>query len=204
MPGRNLIKEYGADQYYHIYSRGVNKQLVFEDKQDYAYFLGLLKRYLSDTPAQNSAHMAYPWYGERLELLAYCLMPNHFHLLIYQSDAMAMTEFMRSLITSYGMYFNKRHGRVGPVFQSRYLASNIDSDNYLEHISRYIHLNPKNWVTYEYSSLAYYQGKSAAWVKPDKIIAIFNDDPLEYRKFLEDYESHKQILDELKFELAHE
>jgi putative transposase len=204
MPTRNLIKQYGGEQFYHIYSRGVAKQPIFLDTQDYEVFLSLLKRYLSDKPAKSDARVSYPWYQPQLELLAYCLMPNHIHLLVYQHEARILPDFMRSLLTSYSMYFNRRYKRVGPVFQSRYLASTIDRENYLEHISRYIHLNPKDWKSYPYSSLAYYMSsKKAEWIKPKRILDIFSDQKT-YWRFLEDYEAHKQLLDELKFELAHE
>jgi putative transposase len=204
MPTRNTRKIYAAEQIYHIYSRGVAKAPVFLDRQDHQYFIDLFARYLSNTPAQSKARVQYAWYGDRLELLAFCLMKNHVHLLVYQSDEQAMTDFMHSLMTSYSMYFNKKYIRVGPVFQSRYLASNIDKDNYLQHISRYIHLNPKDWQNYPYSSLPYYiHNQSEAWLKPERISEIFESSSI-YLNFLKDYESHKQMLDELKLELAHE
>jgi len=203
MPGRNIIKQYGAEEFYHIYSRGVAKQKVFLDEQDYVVFLGLFKRYLSNKPAKSSARILYPWYQERIELISYCLMPNHIHMLIYQHDERALVELMRSLMTSYSMYFNRRYGRVGPVFQSRYRASRISDNQYLDHISRYIHLNPREWKTYPYSSLEYFQGKTAEWVHPQKVLDAFPG-TRAYLEFLKDYEGQKQILDDLKWELAHE
>ena len=71
-------------------------------------------------------------------------MPNHIHLLVYQHQPQAMAQFMRSVLTSYSRYFNKRYKRSGSLFESRYKASLISDDAYLEHISRYIHLNPGN------------------------------------------------------------
>jgi putative transposase len=205
MPTRNLLKNYGAEQFYHVYSRGVAKQAVFLDDEDFRMFLSFFKRYLSADPVISPQRHPYPNYASRVELLAYCLMPNHIHLLFYQNDATAISELMRSLMTSYSMYFNRKYKRVGPVFQSRYLASNIDQESYLEHISRYIHLNPKAWRTYEYSSLPYYLGqRQAEWLKPARILEIFDNNQATYRQFVEDYEANKQLLDELKHELAHE
>ena len=202
MPGKNVVKVYASEQYYHVYSRGVAKQPVFHDAQDYGYFISLLKRYLSNEPAISKARVKYPWYGQRLELLAFCLMPNHIHLLVYQHDEKAMPELLRSLMTSYSMYFNKRYDRVGPVFQGRYRASRIASDNYLDHISRYIHLNPKDWRKYEYSSLRYYtDNASAEWIKPARIMILFRNRK-EYHRFVSDYEGNKQMLDEIKWDLA--
>lgn len=202
MPGRNIVKEYGAEQYYHVYSRGVARQTVFWDDQDYECFLGLLKRYLSSRPTKNPRHGIYPHYGQRLSLFAYCLMPNHIHLLVYQKDEKAMQEFMKSLMTSYGMYFNRKYKRVGPVFQSRYRASLVSQQEYLEHITRYIHLNPREWIDFPYSSLRYYLGKAVAdWISPDEILAMFPSTD-QYLEFLKDYEGHKQMLDEIHWELA--
>jgi putative transposase len=205
MPGKNIIKTYGSEQYYHVYSRGVAKQPVFLDTDDYVFFLSLFKRYLSSGPAVSKARVPYPWFGDRLELLAYCLMPNHVHLLVYQHDQEAMLKLMQSIMTSYSVYFNKKYKRVGPVFQSRYRASLVDRDNYLHHISRYIHLNPKDWRKYDYSSLPYYLSeKNAEWLHSKKILELFDNNTAKYLEFLKDNEDQAQMIDELKWELAHE
>lgn len=202
MPGRNIIKQYAPESYYHIYSRGVNKLPIFFNEKDYDVFVSLFKRYLSDSQPKNTLRHIYPNYSDRLELLAYALMPNHIHLFIYQKDECAIKDFMRSLLTSYSMYFNKVNKRVGPVFQSRYRASLISDDSYLQHISRYIHLNPLDWSKSNKSSLDFYTNKRQAdWIKPAKILQLF-DNSNDYIRFLEDYEGHKQMLDELKWELA--
>jgi putative transposase len=202
VPGRNIVKQYGANEYYHIYSRGVAKQAVFLDDQDYSIFLKLLKRYLAKEKQSSRGHGTYPNYSQRIELLAYCLMPNHFHLLIYQHDEKVMVELMRSVMTSYSMYFNRKYKRVGPVFQSRYRASLISQEDYLEHISRYIHLNPREWEQYPYSSIRYYQGKTTAeWVNPTRILDIFPSKE-QYLEFVRDYEGYKEMLDEIHWELA--
>lgn len=113
-----------------------------------------------------------------------------------------MTEFMRSLLTSYSMYFNKRYKRSGPLFESRYKASRISDDAYLQHITRYIHLNPKHWREYEYSSLPYYlQQVTDEWIQPKRIAELFTS-PVAYLEFVEDYQQNKEMLDILKHELA--
>lgn len=176
---------------------------MFTNDADYVFFLSLFKRYLSSKPAHSKRHGLYPHFGDRLELLAYCLMPNHIHMLVFQKDESAMAELMRAVMSSYGMYFNRTHKRVGPVFQSRYKASRITTDSYLQHISRYIHLNPKKWEDYPYSSLPFYvDGRDAEWVNPEAIMDIFSNDKKEYLGFLKDYEGQKELLDELKWELA--
>lgn len=202
MPGRNLEKIYIEDSYYHVYGRGHNKEAVFRNKDDYAVFLNLFKRYLSDKPVQDKKNREYPWLQKEIDLLAFCLMPNHFHALIYQHNSEAMTKLFKSVMTTYGMYFNKKYDCLGPVFQSRFKASMIDRDNYLMHISRYIHLNPKDYKTWAFSSLPFYLGRQKAeWLKPDNILELF-DDQTEYKKFVEDYEDYKKVLDGIKPELA--
>jgi hypothetical protein len=109
---------------------------------------------------------------------------------------------MRSLLTSYSMYFNKKYKRSGPLFESRYKASLISDGAYLEHITRYIHLNPRDWADYDYSSLPYYlQRISDNWIHPDRIMEQFAS-PQEYFEFMQDYVQHKEMLDILKLELA--
>lgn len=202
MPGRNIVKEYVADSFYHIYSRGVNRAPIFHQKKDFEMFLHLLERYLSRKRSKDMSRHLYPNYSGRIQLLCYALMNNHIHMLVYQTDATVITDFMRSLLTSYSIYFNKVQKRVGPVFQSRYKASRITNDQYLDHITRYIHLNPLEWETYEYSSLPFYTGKQqASWISPQPILKLFPDKE-QYLQFLRDYEGHKEILDEISWELA--
>lgn len=189
------------DSYYHIYNRGVNRQIIFDDESDYVVFLSLLKRYLSSEPAKNANGVNHPNYWGKFELLAFCLMPNHYHMLIYQTDSETMQKLMQSIGVAYCMYFNKKNKRLGPLFQQRYKASLIDNDSYLLHISRYIHQNPKNYLTWQWSSLPYYGGEhKAEWIKPGKILELFEGE--DYMKFLNDYDDSKLELKEIKHEFA--
>ncbi len=204
MPGKNSIKTYGDDCYYHVYNRGVNKRKIFKDKQDYSVFLGYLKEYLSLRDQEKllkiladvsvtiqekelaKKQLRLNNFNDRVFLIAYCLMPNHFHFLIKQKDAQGMEILMRSLMTRYTMYFNKRHGRIGTLFQSSYKAVLIESDAQLWHVSRYIHLNPVSGrilkgesflgqITSQPSSYPVYLGKiKQDWVKPEIILANFS------------------------------
>jgi len=202
MPSKNILKQDVPESYYHVYFRGGNRSRIFRDAADFERILQLFARYLSLEETRNSAGLSFPNYYNKIELVAFCLMPNHVHLLIYQRQQGAMTEFMRSLLTSYSMYFNKRHKRSGPLFESRYKASRISDDSYLEHITRYIHLNPRQWRDYEYSSLPYYLHQvSDEWITPNRILDLFSD-PDEYLQFVEDYEQNKEMMDILKHELA--
>lgn len=202
MPSPNLEKIYLEQSFYHIYNRGVNKQPVFIDAKDYSVFLNLLKRYLDSEPAKDKSGREYDWLHKKLELVAFCLMPTHFHLFIFQYTPEAMTRLLRGVSTSYTGYFNKRHKRTGPLFTDRFRASMINNDAYLIHISRYIHLNPGKYRSHEWSSLPYYLGKKRAdWVRPRRILELF-DDKKDYSDFLKDYEEHKKMLDDLKSQLA--
>jgi putative transposase len=202
MPAKNAVKVYVNNCFYHAYNRGVNKRAIFLDGRDYIVFLNLLKRYLAPSHEVSRSNTTYPNFSKDVELLAFCLMPNHFHLLLYQLHDKGITELMRSLTTSYSMYFNHRYNRVGPLFQGKFKARMINRDDYLHHISRYIHLNPKEYATWPYSSLPYYRGEySAPWIKPQRILELF-DNQSAYMDFVKDYEEQKAILDELKYELA--
>lgn len=202
MPSRYIQKDYAEESFYHVFNRGVEKRVIFIDNQDYRYFLGLLERYLSSEQAIDKTGRTLPNYSKEIELLAYCLMPNHIHLLLYQIKNDSMQRFMKSLCTSYSMYFNRKYKRVGKLFQGRYKAVLIDEEGYFTHISRYIHLNPldigADYKSYEYSSLSNWVGKNTNnWLKPEKGLAQF-DQPSSYMSFLEDYEESKAELDEIK------
>ena len=202
MPGKNIIKQYAPESYYHLYTRGVNKNITFDGDHDFTVFIGLLKRYLSPHAGKSNTRHAYPSFAGRLELLSYALMPNHIHLFVYQQDEYAIRDFMRSLLTSYCMQYNKVHDRVGPLFQSRYRACLISDDAYLQHISRYIHLNPRDWKTSDKTSLDFYLGKRhAGWINTKRVLEQFPT-PKSYMDFLEDYEDVKKMYDEIKWDLA--
>lgn len=201
MPARNLQKTYAAECFYHLYNRGVAKQKIFKEEEDFKVFLQLLKRHLSKEIFFDKSGREYKNYHDQVDLIAYCLMDNHFHLLIFQREPEAITKLFRSIGTAYTMYFNTKYKRVGHLFQDRFKASLISNDAYLEHITRYIHLNPKHYRTWQYSSLSYFLGnKTASWIKPSYIMDNFTTQT--YLKFLEDYEDHKRMLDSLKHELA--
>lgn len=216
MPSRNAIKLYAPKRFYHIYNRGLNKSLIFNDDLDYRIFLDYLKVALLPLSEIQKSELAVELmnrklrrhhYPDEIELLAYCLMPNHFHLFVYQHTAHAIRDLMRSIMGGYVQYFNKRHKRIGPLFQGRYKASIITEEKYLWHVSRYIHLNPmdigQDFHAYNYSSLAYYMGfKNSKWVKPKRILELHNNSQTNYQKFLLDYEDYHQTLNEIKKELA--
>ncbi len=219
VPAKNTIKPYLENSFYHLYNRGVDSREIFHDKQDYKVFLHFLKRYLTEPP-ETPDQVRPPWRSDlydKINLIAYCLMPNHFHLMVKQFTTHAITEFMRALLNSYVRYFNKKYERVGPLFQGRYKGILIESEPYLLHLTRYIHLNPtevgevgpparSDLVRYPYSSYGDYLGKRRTnWLHPEEILVFFRSrqktslrDILSYQSFVEEYkEDSKEILGEL-------
>ena len=111
---------------------------------------------------------------------------------------------MRKLATGYVMYFNNRYHRVGGLFLGVYKASRINADAYLQHISRYIHLNPDDYKAWPYSSYQNYVGnRQQNWLQTDQILSLF-DDMSEYQEFVADYVSTRNELQVLKWQLAND
>lgn len=184
MPGRNTIKEYEENGYYHIYNRGVEKRNIFLDEQDYRVFLSYLKLYLSPTDEIEKvppSRKLKNYFGEA-DLMCYCLMPNHYHMLIRQYCTTTITGLIRSVSTRYAMYFNKKHRRTGHLFQGVYRAVTVESETQLLHLSRYIHRNPDptgsnpvGLVRYKYSSLSNYLGLAKQpWIRNEEIMSLFS------------------------------
>ena len=200
MPAKNALKEYHENSYYHLYNRGVNKGLIFSDDQDYKIFLYYLKLYLCSEALQVEYLKLYPSrklknYCNRLKLLVYCLMPNHFHLLVWQRDPDTINFFMRSLTVKYAMYFNKKYKRVGPLFQGVYKAVQVENEPQLIYLSKYIHRNPialtsgRVLEVYRYSSYQNYLGMfDQEWLKRNEILDYFSKTKLSnsYRAFVEE------------------
>jgi len=220
MTSKNATKVFEPDAMYHVYNRGVDKRIIFVDERDYSVFLSFLK-YALLTDEQKSKleivdnkllsesqrfNLRRENLSEKVELVGFCLMPNHFHLLLYQYDIEGITKLMRSVCTGYSMYFNKRHKRIGTLFQGVYKASRINSDSYWTHISRYIHLNPldigKDYINYTYSSYRNYIGDARAdWLKPEKVMDCFSS-VREYETFVREYIPYKKDLKDIKDLLA--
>jgi putative transposase len=203
MPSKNITRFDEDDRYYHVYSRGINKEPVFLEPTDKDYMMYLLGRHLSKDPAFSKSGYPYPHYRGKVELLSFCLMDNHFHLLFYQYEKGSISELMQSLLTAYTAYFNRKHSRRGPLFESRYKSSPIGHDSYLHHVSRYIHLNPRRWKRYPHSS--YFQiirSCEPSWLQPGKILDLFDGNIMDYKDFVNDYEDYKKLLDSVKHELA--
>lgn len=205
MPAKNRTKEYLANSYYHLYNRGVEKRPIFLDEQDYNVFNSYLETYLlpkdlnhlndllgNGNPKEKDTArklLRLNNFSDEINLLAYCLMPNHFHFLIYQTTANAIDKFSNSLFTRYCMYFNRKYKRIGPLFQDLYKAVSVTSGEQLLWLSRYIHRNPLDLLqgralqTYMHSSYPeYLRVRNKSWIKPEEILAYFKS---EYKIFVE-------------------
>jgi putative transposase len=203
MPSRNVVRADIDNAYYHVYNRAIQGNILLQDDQDYRFFLSILKRYLQKNETKNKTHGgAYDNYNGKIELLAFCLMPTHFHLLCYQFQEGDLKNLMRSIANAYTKYYNIKYKRRGVIFEGRYKASNIQSDVYLMHVSRYIHLNADNYSVWPWSSLRYYSGKASAdWVSPQKVLGLFCDRQ-SYLEFTADYEEMHNYLEKMSYELA--
>lgn len=202
MPSRNILKTNVENSFYHVYARGVAKMPIFIDDEDYSYFRSLFARHLSQDEHISKSGVRYPHLRGSIELVAYCQMPNHFHLLVYQVNEDALTTLMRSIMTAYSRYFNLRHKRTGPLFESRYKAACISNDAHLQHISRYIHLNPRYYARYPHSSyVAYVKSAAPEWLQPGRILELFNSRSA-YEDFCSDYVDRRDVLAQVKNELA--
>ena len=214
-------KTYVEDSYYHIYNRGVEKRLIFLDKQDYGVFLSYLKEYLLPKDEKElERRLADPntSYKERdkilkllrlnnfadeITLLAYCLMPNHFHFFVKQKSALSIDKFMNSLGTRYTKYFNAKYKRVGALCQGVYKAVLIDNETYFIYLSKYIHKQALSspseaWeAKNQPSSYSEYLGeRKTEWVHPEEILKLFSKSisSLSYRSFVEETENPEDIL----------
>ena len=188
MPSRNVVKIDMPNAYYHAYARGHGKMNIYRDDEDYRVFLNLVKRYLGRKIQKNNCSREYRNFRGELELACYCLMPNHFHFLIYQIEPGVMSKLMRCINTSYSRYFNKKYDLSGAIFETDYKASIINGDQYVLHISRYIHRNPKKWLGYSYSSLSYYlKDKAPDWLVAHRVMDLFSS-VNDYLVFLTDYD----------------
>ena len=125
MPGRNV--QFAAGCYYHLYNRGANRSTIFTNDDDYQDFLQRLRR--------NALLNA-------TTVVAWCLMPNHFHLLARQENEGRPARMMQCTCNGYAQAFNRRRRHSGTLFQGRYQCILVDRDEYLRHLCRYIHANP--------------------------------------------------------------
>lgn len=180
-----------------MFLRFIKEHLLPPDHQDLVILQGF-------NPRRNIINC----FGQ-VELIAYCLMPNHFHLFIRQIKKGGVSEFMQALATNYSMYFNHKYKREGPLFQGTYKAVLVDDDSYFMWITKYIHQNPQEILArvkplqkleeYSFSSYPDYLGlRKTEWVKPGVVLENFEENApgirvKKYQKFVEaDEEAESQ------------
>ncbi len=139
MPYRTVI--FVPNSYYHVFNRGSEKRTIFLSDKDYNNFLKRVKEGLEKYS---------------ISLLAFCLVPNHFHFLLKQKTGTSLSKFMNALLLGHAKYFNTKYERVGPLFQGRFKAKIIETDEYLLQLSKYIH---QHSLSDFYSSYANYLGQ---------------------------------------------
>ncbi len=154
-------RSFSTEEIYHIYNRGVDKRIIYTTDEEYRYFIHLLfilnlhikanntKRNFKDgkgsTSTINTGGAVEEKVGQKeryVDILSFCLMPNHFHLLLRPLSENGISKFMQKLGTGYTMYFNKKNSRSGSLFQGRYKSVHIETDQQLLYIPHYVHLNP--------------------------------------------------------------
>jgi putative transposase len=178
-----------------VYNRGQNKENIFLDGHDYNQFLDRLQVTLNQLKLPGLQIRPLP--KDSFNILAYCLMPNHFHLLIRQNTEIPITQIIRKAVTGYAKYFNTRHGKIGNVFQDTFKAKLVDNDAYLMYLSAYIHNNPEDPKKYKYSSFSEYLKTNTRKICDTKtILQYFDQDRLAYKKFVGsyNYQQHLKIM----------
>lgn len=212
MPSRYLRRNFKPNTYHHIFNRGSFKQKIFRKQNDYEVFIDILKYYLqhptlsplsklSDVKLKKAKKTASPY-----QLLAYCLMPNHFHLLLLQKEISPnLSDFIKKISVTYAMYFQHQYQHAGSLFQGKFRSVQIYPDEQLLYVSKYIHLNPAKLEgsdpsNYPYSSLKdYLTANNKNWLSPQIIFkTYFNETAnpqLQYKNYI--FTLENQVKNEL-------
>jgi len=190
------------ETFHHIYNRGTDKRIVFLCKEDYLVFTKLLRLLNSRkvvSPSRVIKDGVEPDDDTAIEplvaIVSYCLMPNHFHLLLYEICKGGISKFMQRLGTAYTMYFNEKYTRSGALFQGRFKSRLITDEEYLLSVIDYIHMNPIdlnefNTVrgildSYKYSSLRVYAKIAEDRITNLQVLEGYTEVPVDYIDWLE-------------------
>lgn len=206
---------FAVGEFYHLYSRGVDKRLIFDDDKDRDRFLKLLFicnhsqpvvfRDIIKNPSIQDI-FDFPADKSLVDIGAYCLMPNHFHILLREKTEGGISFFMKKLLTAYSKYYNTKNKRTGALFEGNFKASHLDDDNYLKYIYTYIHLNPVKLIyprwrehknfdlkritnflsNYAYSSYNNYIGRGA------RSVVILN--PKEFPSYFDNFSDFSEMI----------
>jgi putative transposase len=207
--------ELANNQIYHIYSRSIAKFVVFNNQNEYSRILNIIKlyrhvnfnykysRFIALEP-QNQFSIIEDLESENnhlVEIIAYCLMPTHIHLILKQTVDFGISKYMSNILNCYSRYFNVKHGRIGPLWSGRFKNVLVNDDEQLLHLSRYIHLNPvsANLINdindWQFSSYYEYIGDKHDLCNFKDLID-FNSK--EYKKFVSDRRDYQMQLSAIK------
>lgn len=214
---RKLV--FADGEIYHVFNRGVEKRPTFTTTRDYERGIQTFEYYRVQKPPLRFSHFirlseeAQAFALENLnklknliDILAYCLMPNHFHFLLRQTQENGISKFIANFTNSYTKYFNTKNKRVGHLFQGTFKAVRIEDDNQLIHVSRYIHLNPVSSFLIESEELEKYSWSSypayIGIIQPkiidtSTVLALFSSQK-DYKKFVLDQADYARSLEIIK------
>lgn len=192
------------DNIYHIYNRGVEKRQIFMEDYDYLRFIHNLFEFNDTSPAGKYSELRTPTVGINrkrdllVEVLCFCLMPNHYHLILRQLKEGGIVYFMKKLGLGYAMYFNQKYVRVGSLFQGRFKAKLVENDQYLLQLSKYIHLNSLEVFDSEWKNKKVLSSEhikfleSYRWSSYQDYIGVKNFPSITIRDFILDISGGKQ------------
>ena len=208
-----------SGEIYHVFNRSVAKQPIFLSKRDFSRAIECIKFYQrSDPPFRFSHYDRLPKEQKDqitkiinktppiIEILTYCLMPNHIHFLLKNLTENGIIKFMSNFQNSYAKYFNTKNERTGTLFQPMFQAVRIESDEQLLHVNRYIHLNPvtaylvksvSELEQYLWSSYPDYLSDSEGFTNKEFILKYFKDISV-YKQFVSDQVDYQRKLDAIK------
>lgn len=213
-----------TNQIYHILNRGSGAIPIFNSDWDYKKFLQIMFYYQNTKPPLKFSRFFVLSKTEKekilkelrgkndfwVEIISYCLMPNHFHLLLKQIKDGGIFKLTHSFLDSYSHFFNLKNKRKGGLFEGRFRAIRVETDSQLLHLSRYIHLNPYSsylvkdfaqLINYPYSSLPEYLGLTSQSLCNKEIVLSSFSNIDDYKKFLFDRADYQRSLEEIKHQL---
>ena len=218
MPGR--ILPLVNDQIYHVFNRGIDHRPTFTYKKEFERAMMVLSYYSFTTPPMKLSLFLKLSNENRqkilsdlsqqnkklVEIICFCLMPNHFHFLLKQIEENGISKYMSKLQNSYTRYFNTRNERIGPLFLDQFKAILIQTDEQLIHVSRYIHLNPltsyvvkefEDLKNYPWSSFVEYSGNLSVICSKELILGHFKNSE-DYEQFVKDQVNYQRELNVIK------
>lgn len=199
-------------EYYHIFNRGVAQMPIFNNAFDFKRFIkttlyyqlsGPKPRFSIFTPTTTKLNLN----KKIVNIVCYCLMPNHFHFIVQQNEEGGVSEFISKLTNSYTKYINIKYNRTGHLFQGQFKAVHIETNEQFIHVSRYIHLNPLvGYITtdltkYPWSSYLEYIGLLNTNICSKDIILGQFESREAYKQFVQDQKDYGKMLEIIKHQL---